>query len=210
MLKTTFCNNTPNGSGKIYKNNSILYDGLLDKKTFKPETITENTLKIAYYFSIHQNESAVKLISKLRSFLVSNIHLYNRKILINRFKFPKAGSWIDFESDKIRRSLENKENEEKKTISFNGESFKGITRDDGTCFGVYQYTKTEWYYGELKSWKKHGTGRMFANGSKFYNGKWEDDKFHGKGTLFYNGMKISGIWNKGKLEHGCKVILMNI
>lgn len=210
VLKTAFCNNVPNDTGKIFINNSILYNGHIDKEDFFPKNKNEKTLIIIRDFFEIYKDASIKMISKIRSYIENTIHFYPKKLHLNRFKFPKSSSWIDYEIDKNKRSIENKENEAKKLIFFNNEYFKGISKDDGTSYGIYKYTQTDWYCGEMKSWKKHGIGKMFANGSIFYNGKWEDDKFHGKGTLFYEGMKIIGNWNKGKLDCAFKVILIDI
>ena len=187
-----------------------MYHGLINKTNFFPENKNEKTLKICTDFLYISHDASIKMNSKLRSYIKRISHLYHKKLHFNRFKFPKSGSWIDYEIDKNKRSIENKENEAKKLIFFNNEYFKGISKDDGTSHGIYKYTQTDWYCGQMKSWKKHGIGKMFANGSIFYNGEWEDDKFHGKGTLFYDGMKIIGNWNKGKLDCASKIILLDI
>ena len=55
------------------------------------------------------------------------------------------------------------------------------------------------YTGELKAFKRHGTGKYTWNSGIIYEGEWQNNLRHGKGvTTDLNGIKSVENWDKGK------------
>ena len=55
------------------------------------------------------------------------------------------------------------------------------------------------YTGELKAFKRHGTGKYIWNSGAIYEGGWQNSLRHGKGvTIDSKGIKSVDNWDKGK------------
>ena len=62
---------------------------------------------------------------------------------------------------------------------------------------VENLPKIDFYVGEKKDGKKHGTGKMiYANGDT-YEGSWENDKYHGFGVFKSKNKEEKGNWVNG-------------
>ena len=55
------------------------------------------------------------------------------------------------------------------------------------------------YTGELKAFKRHGTGKYIFNSGTIYEGEWQNNLMHGRGvTIDSKGIKSFDNWDKGK------------
>ena len=206
--------NLLNLNDKIYSNNNILLEIIVDLNQLKNSTnnnsiikrLTDTINKIN--FIINENTRNLDLLK------------LNLNELIQKYEYSKL-SQINKENQSEIKTKEIKYTDGSKYI---GSIINGLKEGRGICYwnngdkydgewkndkregeGVYYYNREPFsgdkYVGYWKNNKREGKAIYYFNNGNRYEGDWKDDKIEGKGVFYWNsGNRYEGEWKNYKQE----------